>query len=169
MSIEKEESAKKIIFDSNKKFMNISKEEHIKESEKTKINEISNKKETAVIISYKSETAKNNVANKNIDNCIQVSIKENSSFRTFDVNNLNKKPPNVSKLYLNNYKYENENDFSCLNNTLGKLKKNKRVPNIFYNHLIVCSQFNDDKKYSRTSTNKRYHGKVLTIIYYSYP
>ena len=169
MSIEKEESAKKIIFDSNKKFMNTSKEERIIEPEKNNINEISTKKETDKIISNKNEIAKNNVANKSIDNSIQVTIKENSSFRRFDVNNLNKKPPNVSELYITNYKYENENDFSSLNNALGKLKKTKRVPNIFYNHLIVCNQFNVDEKYSRTSINKRYHGKVLTIVYYSYP
>lgn len=41
----------------------------------------------------------------------------------------------------------------------------KKIPNIFLNHLLINK--NQNKKYIKSSINKRNRGKLLTLIYYS--
>lgn len=77
------------------------------------------------------------------------------------------KPPTVPQLYFHDFFHENKNVFSCMNDTFGNLNENKRIPHIFNQHLLLDMKENQKMNYLKLSTNKRTHGKVLTLLYYT--
>lgn len=74
-------------------------------------------------------------------------------------------PPRIPELYNNNFiLYENDSKYLCNSNYYKKINKS-RIPNIFYNHLIVKTKKYNGKIFS-CSITKRNKGKILNIIYY---
>ena len=75
------------------------------------------------------------------------------------------RPPKISSLFMDNYNYENKNIFSHSNKTGGNIKESKKIPNIFYNHILVNNESN--RRYTTISFNKNNHGKLSTILFYT--
>ena len=68
-------------------------------------------------------------------------------------------------LFKQDYDYENKNIFSHSNDTNGIIKESKKVPVVFYNHLLINNENNE--RYNATSFNNNNNGKILTFIYYA--
>ena len=137
-------------------------------------------------IETKKEATKKNVNNieindvnknnylGNIDNCnvntnIKIKLKkkiDNDNYtQTYTRNDFSERPPNISPLFIGNYNYENKNIFSHSNNTGGNIKESKKIPNNFYNHLLINNEKNE--RYITTSLNKNNRGKLSTFIFYA--
>ena len=108
--------------------------------------------------------------NYNINKNIQKNIKKgndinNNYTQTYTRNDFSDKPPKVSRLFMDIYDYESKNIFSHSNGTCGNIKETKKIPNIFYDHLLINN--GNKEKYITASLNKRNHGKLSTFIYYA--
>ena len=104
--------------------------------------------------------------NKNIQKNIKKNIVKNDNYtQTYSRNDFGEKPPKVSTLFIHDYDYENKNIFSHSNETAGDILESKKIPNIFYNHLLINKDKNE--RYITTSLNKNNHGKLLTFLYYA--
>jgi len=73
-------------------------------------------------------------------------------------------PPTVPELLNNMYILSNKSKFFCSNSTYNSHKNNK-IPNCFYNHLMIRNK-NKNKKVFAYSIKKRIKAKLLTIILY---
>ena len=107
--------------------------------------------------------------NCNVDKNIQKDIKKKNNkndnyTQTYCRNDFSDRPPKVSRLFMNNYDYENKNIFSHSNDTCANIKESKKIPHIFYDHLLINNENNES--YITTSFNKRNHGKLSTFIFY---
>ena len=186
---EKEDSAFDLLFFTNKNendenTKNNKNEENLEnkiEVKENKIEVIENK------IEIKEEKIKVNVNNiqindvnkntclKNYENCnvnksveknIKKKIDKNDNYsQTYSRSDFSDRPPKVSKLFIHNYNYENKNIFSHSNNICGNIKESKKIPNIFYNHLLINNENNG--RYITTSLNKNNNGKLTTFIFYT--
>ena len=159
----------------------IEKNEKVESSEKKetefKINEIQNvefKKNENKKEEIDKKIEENKITENNIkDNSKKVMNKSNKKNKndneytqTFSRNDFKDKPPKVSNLFFYEFNYENTNVFSHLNDSYGKINESKKVPNIFYNHLLNHKE-NIGNRYVLTSISKRNYEKVLTYLYYA--
>ena len=104
--------------------------------------------------------------NKNIqENINEKTYKNGDYIQTYCRNDFSDRPPKVSRLFMDNYDYENKNIFSHSNNTGGNIKGSKKIPCVFYHHLLINNENNE--RYITASLNKRSHGKLSTFIYYT--
>ena len=104
--------------------------------------------------------------NKNIQIKINKKTDKNDNYtQIYSRNDFRDRPPKVSRLFMDNYDYENKNIFSYSNDTDGIIKETKKIPNVFYNHLLISNENN--KRYIYTSLNKNNNGKLLTFIFYT--
>ena len=104
--------------------------------------------------------------NKSVEKNINKKIDKNDNYsQTYSRNDFSDRPPKVSKLFIHNYNYENKNIFSHSNNICGNIKESKKIPNIFYNHLLINNENNG--RYITTSLNKNNNGKLTTFIFYT--
>lgn len=113
------------------------------------------------IVYKKSENINNSVYCKELSD-----EKKNHLFNQIYIKNyfcIN--PPKVSDLFLHDFIYENKS-ISSINDTYGDLNENKKIPHIFYRHLLLNTKPNKKTNYLKLSTNQRFHGKVLTLLYY---
>ena len=129
----------------------------------TKINKISDKNKNAL---------KNNEIDKNIKNIAEKKQEDkkkvNVYHQTFSRSDFAEKAPSIPGLYLHVYNFKNKNCFSCVNNTIGKINESDKIPNIYYNHLIIQNSINiNDISFCCTSVSKRYKKKLSYIVYYS--
>ena len=92
-------------------------------------------------------------------------IKNDNYTQAYRRNDFNDRPPKVSTLFIHDYDYENKNIFSHSNDTSGNIKESKKIPNIFFNHLLINKENNE--RYITTSLNKSNKGKLLTFIFYA--
>ena len=134
-------------------------ENKIKENSKKNVNNIKN-----------DDVNKNNSSKTYVNKNIQKNInkkpeKKNNYAQTYCRSDFNDKPPKVSTLFMDIYDYENKNIFSHSNDTCGIIKESKKIPNIFYDHLLVNNE--NDKRYITTSFNKNKRGKVSTFVYFA--
>ena len=124
------------------------------------------------------EEANNNLNNVNISKVKDVNeyknmqinieknkIKNDNYAQAYRRNDFNERPPKVSTLFMHDYGYEKNNIFSHSNDTSGNIKESKKIPNIFFNHLLINKGNNE--RYIITSLNKRNNGKLLTFIFYA--
>ena len=108
----------------------------------------------------------NTIENCNINKNIKKKIDINDNYtQDYNRNDFCDNPPKISKLFMDIYDYKNKNIFSHSNDTSGNIKESKKIPNIFYNHLLINKENN--KRYTTTSFNKNNHGKLTTFIFYS--
>ena len=147
------------------------------EIKETKENKIEIKKEEIKnnVNNVKISVINNNICLKANENCninkntqknIKKNIDKNDNYtQTYSRNDFGEKPPKVSTLFIHDYDYENKNIFSHLNETVGNIIESKKIPNIFYNHLLINKEKNE--RYITTSLNKNNHGKLLTFLYYA--
>ena len=118
---------------------------------------------------------KTNEIDKNIKNLIDKKQETkkliNDYCQTYDRSDFAEQPPSVSVLFLHDYNYKNEKNFVSVNNTVGKISGASKIPNVFYNHLMVTKNIKNvnNKEISSccTSVTKRCKEKLLSIIYYS--
>ena len=107
--------------------------------------------------------------NINIQKDLDKKTKKNNDYndytQVYSRNDFKDRPPKIPGLYIQKYNYENENVFSHSNNTSGIIKESKKVPNVFYNHLVINNKSNE--RYLTVSINKRNKGKLLKLIYYA--
>ena len=133
-------------------------------------------KETKINVNnIKINDVNNNICIKTKENCnvnnnIQQNLKKKNDksdtyTQTYSRNDFSERPPKVSTLFMHNYDYENKNIFSHSNDTSGNIKESKKIPNVFYNHLLINNESNE--RYITTSLNKSNHGKLLTFIFYT--
>lgn len=108
---------------------------------------------------------KDKVKNNKIKNSNVIVNNKDGYSQTYTRNDFKDKPPKVSQLFNHYYEYEIKNTFSNANETLGEIKENEKVPNCFYNHIMINN--NRNTKHIEASLNKRNCGKLLSIIYYS--
>ena len=97
-------------------------------------------------------------------------LKKNAGLycQSYNRNDFEDQPPAISNLFLHDYNYKNKICFSHINNTFGKINGSDKVPNVFYNHLMISNCINSKGiSYCCTSVNKRYKEKLLSIVYYS--
>ena len=164
-----------------------------KSKEKVKTKEIKENKKIKIEINENKNKIKEENSKKNINNVNNKIVNKNICLKTNENYNLNKniqkdikkdndknnnnyvqaytkddfsdKPPKVSKLFLDIYDYENKNIFSHSNDNCGNIKETKKIPIIFYNHLLINNRNNE--RYITSSLNKRSHGKLSTFLYYT--
>lgn len=77
-------------------------------------------------------------------------------------------PPKCPLLYNHHYNFSNLKNYSFTNESFGEMQKEK-VPNIYYNHLMI-NKFEKTLNYistSMTTRNSKNKGKLLTMIFYS--
>ena len=108
--------------------------------------------------------------NCNVDKNVQKDIKKKNNkndnyTQTYCRNDFSDRPPKVSRLFMNNYDYENKNIYSHSNDTCANIKGSKKISHIFYDHLLINNENNES--YITTSFNKRNHGKLSTFIFYT--
>ena len=135
-------------------------------------------------LNLKCLTKKNKLLGKNIniqkhceiEKTIQITpdkiqeLKKNAGLycQSFNKSDFEDQPPAISNLFLHYYNYKNEICFSHINNTFGKINGSDKIPNIFYNHLMISNYINNKGiSYCYASVNKRYKEKLLSIIYFS--
>ena len=180
---DKEESALDLIFIPKEDENETPKEETICE----KNNEKTEDKKEEIKVEINDEKEKNEVIEKNVNNIKveknlnSIKIVNNINIKNNDAKNTKKriddvysqnysrkdfkdKPPNISSLYLHDYDYENKNIFSYSNETNGNINEEKKVPNIFYNHLLTNKT--NGKINITTSMNQRHLEKLVTFVYY---
>ena len=176
---EKEDSAIDLLFFTKKNENKANEESKIEIKEnKTEIKEknIEIKEEK---IKNKTNNVKITNTNKNtcfkiIENCninenkeknIKLKINKNDNYtQSYCRNDFSDRPPKISRLFMDNYDYENKNIFSHSNYAYGNIKESKKIPNIFYNHLLINNENNG--RYITTSLNKNNYGKLSTFIFY---
>ena len=108
----------------------------------------------------------NCIINKNRQKIKKKKIDKDDNYtQTYCRNDFCDRPPKISKLFMEKYDYENKNIFSHSNDTGGYIKKSKKTPHIFYNHLLINNVSNE--RFITTSLNKRSRGKLLTLIFFS--
>ena len=93
------------------------------------------------------------VENKNNKRGDDTKDETNSEMKNsiLDKNLLKQLPPKISSLYGKKYKF-----------------KNDKIPNVFYNHLLITSDtINNKKRIVKCSLTRRIKGKSLTILFYS--
>ena len=173
---EKEDSANLLIF--------TKKNENEENGNENKYNKIAVAEINIETKGKKNKKDENNIKIKDVnkDNClntiekynanknIQINIKKNTDksgiyTQIYSRNDFCDKPPKVSRLFMDNYDYENKNIFSYSNDTNGIIKESKKIPNVFYNHLLINNENNE--RYINTSLNKNNNGKLLTFIFYA--
>ena len=136
----------------------------IKEEE-TNIN-INNIKSNNVNKKANININENSNVNGNTQKNIKIKIyKDDNYTQAYCRNDFCDRPPKISRLFMDNYDYENKNIFSHSNDTNGNIKGSKKIPNIFYNHLLINNVNNE--KFINTSLNKRSFGKISTFIFYT--
>ena len=93
------------------------------------------------------------IENKNEKRDDNTNDETNNDTKNFilDKNLLKKLPPRMPSLYDKKYKYGND-----------------KIPNVFYNHLLIANDAIKNKKgLVKCSLTRRVKGKSLTILYYS--
>lgn len=78
------------------------------------------------------------------------SDKDEDYTQTYNKNDFNEQPPKVSLLFSHEFNLDN-----------------KKIPNIFYEHMFINKNKKEKKKYKRVTTSERNENKLVTIIYYS--
>lgn len=138
--------------------------------EKTDIkNEIEKKKENQLNSDKNMNKEKKKIQNMNVmeekkeeklPNAVkneQIKNKKNDGFsQSFNIHELNEKPPKIIGLYNAEFNY------SC--EKFGEMGEIEKIPNHVFNHILIN---NENKNYCKISINKRHSGKVSTLIYYS--
>ena len=167
--IKKKNENKPETIEENEKAENIIKKEALFKNNdiiKTGKNEIKNDEIEKKI--QENKIIENNNIKNNTKEIVNKSTKNDNSFKqTFSRSDFKDKPPKVSQLFLHAFDYENINTFSLLNDSIGKINESKKVPIVFYNHLFIHNENNNNKRYVLTSMNKRHNEKALTLLYYA--
>ena len=135
----------------------------VKEDSKNNVNNVKND------VLNKNSCMKNNEnynINKNINkDKLKKNDKNDYYTQTYCRNDFNNKSLKIPDLFKQNYDYKNENNFSHSNDTYGIIKEPKKVPNVFYNHLLLNNKNNE--RFTTISFNKNIKGKVVTFIFYA--
>ena len=107
-------------------------------------------------------------SSKNIDDKMQEIKKKFDYCQLYRESDFDDQPPSVPSLFLHDYNFKNKNCFSRVNSTLGKINESDKIPNVYYNHLMIHNNINSNNiSYCSTSVSKRFKEKLLSIIYYS--
>ena len=129
-------------------------------------NEIQNNVNNVKIGDLNKNTFEKNIVNYSVNKDIKEKINENDNYKqTYSKNDFKDKPPKVSSLFMHHYGYENKVFFSYSNDTNGIIEESKKIPNIFYNHLLINNE--NSERYVTTSFNKNCNGKLSTFIFYA--
>ena len=87
----------------------------------------------------------------------------------FSLKGLKESPPKLPELFYNKYNLKNQKALFKENEDFCELNRSN-IPNIFYNHLIICENnisFNNKYRNNKISIVQRNKNKLLNIIYYS--
>lgn len=77
-------------------------------------------------------------------------------------------PPKMPNLFYGEYKISGEGQNNHINNDCYIKLNGAKIPNIFYNHLMIKNNniSNKNSKFISISTTNRVKGKLLTILYF---